>query len=161
MTLTALILTFLTLLLTGIMAGIYFTWTNAVMAGLDRLKPAESIVAFRALDAAILNKVFMTFFVLPTITALVSAVLWLLDGQTGAAVALFVATGVYLSGQVSTATVNVPMNKVLGEVDIPDDPAAATKLWTEFSGKWKRWNTFRSLVSLAGLALTGLALHLV
>lgn len=161
MTMTALILGFLTLLLTGVMAGIYFTWTNAVMAGLDRLKPAEAIVAFRGMDTAIQNKVFLTFFVLPVLSAPVAGVLWLLDGQTSAAVAMFVATGAYLSGQVSTATVNVPMNNRLQAGDIPEDPAAATKLWTEFSGKWKRWNTFRTLGCLAGLALTGLALNLV
>lgn len=161
MTLAALILTLLTMMLVGLMAGTFFTWTNAVMPGLDRLKSAASIAAFRGMNASILNRVFLVVFAFPTLTALVAAVLWLIDGETGAAVAMFLATAAYLGNQAGTGIVNVPMNNKLDKVDIPADPEAATKLWTDFSVRWVRWNSLRAFACLVSLGLTGLTLALI
>lgn len=161
MTLAALILTLLTMLLVGLMAGTFFTWSNAVMPGLDRLEPARSIAAFRGMNASILNRVFLVVFVAPTLTGIAAAIGWLVSGDTGAAVSMFVATAAYLACQAGTGIVNVPMNNRLDEVDIPDDPEAATRLWTDFSVKWTRWNSLRALACLVSLGVTGLALTLI
>lgn len=161
MTLAALIFSLLAMMLIGLMTGTFFTWSNAVMPGLNAVRPIEAIAAMRSMNAKILNRVFLAAFTMSGLTALVAAVLLLLDGETDASIAMFVATGVYLAGCFGvTGAVNVPMNKELDAARISDEEWAVMKLWTEFSSKWSRWNAIRGFACAVSLALTGLALYL-
>ena len=41
------------ILLTGIMAGIFFTWSNAVMPGIGKLEDLEFLRAFKSMNRVI------------------------------------------------------------------------------------------------------------
>ena len=55
-------LTFAATLGCGLMAGLFFAFSVAVMKALERLPPAEGIVAMQSINVAILNPVFLTVF---------------------------------------------------------------------------------------------------
>ena len=52
----------LAILLTGLMAGIFFTWSNAVKPGIGKLSDIEYIVALQSMNRVILNNAFKIIF---------------------------------------------------------------------------------------------------
>jgi len=50
------------ILLTGIMAGIFFTWSNAVMPGIGKLDDLEFLQGLKSMNRVILNNAFMAIF---------------------------------------------------------------------------------------------------
>ena len=62
----------------GLMAGLFFAFSAAVMGGLARIQPAEGIAAMQSINRAILNPLFLTVFLAtPAACALVVlSLLW-------------------------------------------------------------------------------------
>ena len=58
---------------TGIMSGIFFTWTNAVKPGIGTLNNISYLTVFKAMNKAILNPLFYITFILPVLTIPISA----------------------------------------------------------------------------------------
>ena len=52
---------------------------------------------------------------------------------------------------VITASVNVPLNNALARVSGDGDEAAQT--WAHYLKRWTRWNTLRTIASLATLVI--------
>ena len=50
------------ILFTGLMAGIFFTWSNAVKPGLGKLSDIEYLKAFQSMNRVILNNAFRIVF---------------------------------------------------------------------------------------------------
>jgi uncharacterized membrane protein len=50
------------ILLTGLMAGIFFTWSNAVKPGIGKLSDLEYLRALQSMNRVILNKAFIGMF---------------------------------------------------------------------------------------------------
>ena len=50
------------ILLTGLMAGIFFTWSNAVKPGIGKLSDLEYLRALQSMNRVILNKAFIGIF---------------------------------------------------------------------------------------------------
>ncbi|MGH8878827.1 MAG: DUF1772 domain-containing protein [Stackebrandtia sp.] len=161
MTQVALVLSLLTVLMAGLMAGTFFTWSNAVMTGLDAIEPRQAIAAMRGMNDKILNPLFLAVFMLTGIVGFAAALLLWIDTRTGAAVAMFIAAGFYVLGSNGiTASINVPMNNKLVAASVPDDEAAVAKMWTDFSSRWRRWNSVRALLCAVSLVMAGLSLYL-
>jgi len=59
---------FVATMTTGLMAGIFFTWTNAVTPGIDKLTDREYLSALQAMNRVILNPTFYLLFFCPGIT---------------------------------------------------------------------------------------------
>lgn len=53
---------------TGLMAGIFFTWSNAVKPGIGKLSDIEYLNALQAMNRVILNKAFLILFMGAIIT---------------------------------------------------------------------------------------------
>jgi uncharacterized membrane protein len=56
-------------------------------------------------------------------------------------------------------TVNVPMNEMLAQVDVPDKIAQAQIIWDNYSARWQTWNQIRTVAS--GLALILVVMSLI
>jgi len=56
------------ILLTGLMAGIFFTWSNAVKPGLGKLSDIEYLRALQSMNRVILNNAFKLIFLGAIIT---------------------------------------------------------------------------------------------
>jgi uncharacterized membrane protein len=147
------------LLLTAVVSGVFFTYSNSVVPGLDAVRPEQAISAMTSINRAILNPLFLTTFVGPPIASVLAGILILIEGTTTAGLLFFAAALVYALACIApTATVNVPLNNALDSGSIPTDPDVATQTWTGYSDRWKKWNHWRAAGSVVAVALSGVAL---
>ena len=95
---------------TGLTAGVFWIYGNAIMPGLRATDDRTFVGAFQSLDRAIINPLFMTVFMGALLLSGAAAVLHLPDDERSVlpwAIAAFV---LYLLVFVITVGVNVPMN---------------------------------------------------
>jgi uncharacterized membrane protein len=151
-----LIAAFLNLVLLGAAYGVFFTYSNSVVPGLDNADPEKAVEAMRKMNVAIINPAFLITFVGPVITSAVTGFLLLgLDEDTSAYLCL-AAAAVYLLGcHVVTGRVNVPLNNALENSTSTDWP----QRWADFSPRWRRWNAVRTTTSGLALLLCGIGLY--
>jgi uncharacterized membrane protein len=142
----------------GLMAGLFFAFSVAVMPALRRLPPSDGVAAMQAINRAILNPLFLFVFVA---TALVAGALALTTAWTWdqGAPGLRLAAGlIYVFGVfVLTAAYHVPRNDALDALDPRAETAAAR--WTSYLGEWVPWNHVRTGASIASLVLLVTALR--
>ena len=124
----------------GLMAGLFFAFSTAVMPGLRRLPPADGAAAMQQINRAILNPLFGLVFGGTALLCLVLAVGAPFSGREGTA---WIVAGalLYLVGSTAaTMAVNVPMNNRLDAAE----PAAAAALWPGYLIRWTAWNHLRA-----------------
>lgn len=140
----------LALFMNGVMAGIFYAFSNSVMPGLGTMDPAHAAEAMRGINRKILNPAFLPLFTLAPVASAGAGVLLLVAGRTGAATLFLAAAAVYALGVfLPTAALNVPMNNALdaGRLD-----------WPSYAPRWTRWNTFRAVAGVTALLLVGAGL---
>jgi len=145
------ILTFISILGCGIVAGIFFVFSTFVMRALARLKPAQGIEAMQSINITVLNPWFLSAFIGTAVICFLLAIstYWRWD-QPGAvyllAGCLFYMIGTFLV----TVVFNVPMNNALKSVV----PASndASDLWSVYLTKWTFWNHVRTVAAFLGAA---------
>jgi uncharacterized membrane protein len=148
----ATVLTFVAALGSGLMAGLFFVFSNTVMAAFGRLPPANGIAAMNAINVTIVNGVFLSVFMG---TAVISALLivgWLFSWVPSGGTFVLAASLVYLIGIIGVTMVfNVPMNDALAAVQ-PDSTEGAA-LWQDYLQRWTMWNHVRTMAGIGALAL--------
>jgi uncharacterized membrane protein len=146
-------------LTTGLMAGVFGIFSNAIMPGLRRTDDRTFVAAFQSIDRAIINPAFMATFLGPlALTALAALLHFAGEGRpllpwTAAALVLYILVFVI------TVRVNVPRNneiKAAGDVDRLTDPHSVRERFDE--GRWVRWNHVRSFASVIAFGLLSWAL---
>jgi uncharacterized membrane protein len=153
----ALIAAFLNLLLLAAVFGVFFTYSNSVVPGLDNADAATAVEAMRKMNVAIINPTFLLTFIGPVVTAAVTG--FLLHGidEDTPAFLYFAAAVVYLFGShVVTGRINVPMNNALENSTSTD----WQQRWADFSPRWRRWNNVRLVLSGVSLILCGIGFYL-
>ena len=145
-------LTLLAALGCGLMAGLFFAFSVAVMKALARLPSADGIAAMQSINVVIINPVFLAaFFGTATACALV-IIASLLRWRESGVVYVILGSVLYLVGSfLVTVVFNVPKNNVLASVS-PTDPDS-TSLWASYLDKWTAWNHVRTVAALAAMAL--------
>jgi uncharacterized membrane protein len=147
------------LVLTATVSGVFFTYSNSVVPGLDAVRPEPAITSMNSINRAILNPLFLTTFVGTPIAAVLAGILIMVDGDTTAGLLFLGAALVYVAACiVPTAAVNVPLNNALGSGTTPADADEAGRVWSAYSGRWTRANHWRTAGSLVAVALSGVAL---
>lgn len=155
LTLTIIAALLTVVLLSGIF-GVFFTYSNSVVPGLDAIDAERAVDAMRKINITIINPLFMATFIGPVITGAATGILLLTLDETTPALLFFGATAVYLIGSVMfTTIVNVPLNNALENSTSTD----WAKRWADFSPKWRTWNTARAVFSMVSLVLCGIALY--
>lgn len=148
------------LLLSAAIFGFFYAWVCSTMWGLDAADPRVAIRAMQAMNASVRNAVFAPAFFGTPFALWLTAALLLREGCRGAAAAFATGGAVYLCfGMLLTMGINVPMNRALAEVTVPEDIDAARAIWTAYSGRWQVWNQLRTIASGVALliAVSGLA----
>jgi len=144
------------LVLLGAVYGVFFAYSNSIVPGLDRVDPEKAVAAMRSTNVAIINPRFLTTFIGPLPTSAATGFLLLGLDETTGALLFFVAAAVYLVGcLVITGRINVPLNNALENSTSTDWP----KRWADFSPRWRRWNTVRTISSMIALVLCGVGLY--
>ena len=150
-------LTLLSALGCGLMAGVFFIFSNTVMSALARLQPPQGIAAMQSINRTILNPLFFVAFLGTAATSILLAISLLWRWQQPGAVYLLAGSLLYLVGAILVTIVfNVPMNEALETVE-PESVEAAN-LWTRYLTNWTAWNHVRTVASFLGAVSFILAL---
>lgn len=150
------VLTFLAVLGSGLMAGLFFAFSTSVMAALARLPAGQGAAAMNAINVVIVNPVFLAVFMGAALVCLAIGVGAVINwGQPGA-LWLLAGSLLYLVGiMLVTMIFNVPLNDALAAAD----PASAegANLWSRYLDEWVMWNHVRTVAGLGSLASFWLA----
>lgn len=142
----------------GLTTGVLFAFSAFVMPALDRLAPAQSIVAMQSMNKLAVRPAFMVA-LLGSAVACAGLGVWAALSW-GERPALWVAAGaaLFLIGvMVVTIAGNVPLNDALATVDPHAERAAAR--WSDYYGDWMTLNHLRTAAGLAATALLMVALR--
>lgn len=155
LTLTVIVAILTIVLLSGAY-GVFFTYSNSVVPGLDQISAEKAVEAMRRINIVIVNPIFLLSLLGPVVTGAVTGFLLLGLDEGAAALLFFSATAIYLIGCVMlTVAVNIPLNNALENSTSTD----WEKRWAEFSPSWKRWNLARALLSIVAVAMSGTGLY--
>jgi uncharacterized membrane protein len=141
----------------GLMAGVFGVFSHAIMPALRTTDDRTFVGAFQAIDRAIINPLFMLWFLGALAFAAASAAL--LGGERSVLPWIAVALVLYVAAFVITIAVNVPLNdalKAAGEPDHISDLAAVRARFDE--ARWVAWNTVRAVLSTVALGCLAWAL---
>jgi len=147
------IILILSVLFTGLTAGLCFTWTNAVTPGIGRLDNISFLKAFQAMNRAIINGQFMIVFMGPTILLFVNTYLFRYNSTAFwiflvAAILFFVGVGLV------TVFGNVPLNEILDKSNLEAlSKVELQELRNKFEQPWNRLHMIRTLSSLISFVL--------
>jgi len=144
-------LVFTAMLGSGIAAGLFFIFSNTIMASFARLPVAQGIAAMQQINVTIINPLFMLVFMGLVLLSLVlgakaifgwaeAGSAWLLAGSVAYLVGCFLVTMVF----------NVPLNDALAAVDPASAEGAA--MWTRYLTEWLPWNHVRTVACVVSLA---------
>lgn len=150
--------TFLCALGSGLVAGIFFAFSNSVMRSLGSLPPAHGIAAMQAINIIIINPLFLTVFMGTALACVVAAIAAVMHWQDPGHAWLLAGSLLYFVGTfVVTMVFNVPRNNVLAAV--APDSAEGAAIWASYLPTWTAWNHVRTVASLAALASFVMALR--
>lgn len=149
---------FLAIMLTGLAAGLCFTWTNAITPGIGQLDNLGYLRSFQQMNRTILNPLFFIVFFGPFLMALFAAILNK-DAAPQTFWMILIAGGVYFVG-VAMVTIfgNVPLNEILDKTDLmASNEQELKELRKQFEGPWNRLHLIRTITSAISFGLLILA----
>src|SRR3712207_3284782 len=82
----------------GLMAGLFFAFSNSVMKALASLPPEKGIAAMQAVNVAVLNPLFLSVFSGTALTGLGAAVYGMLHRHDPGSFSLIAGGALYLAG---------------------------------------------------------------
>lgn len=147
-------------LTTGMVAGLFYAFSCAVMPGLRRSDDHTFVTAMRSINIAILNGWFALGFVGALLLTSVAVVLQVI-GERGTALPwMVVALALYVVTLVVTGRVSVPLNDRLALTPEagPEADADLAAARASFERAWNRWNVVRTLTNLAAFTCLTVAL---
>lgn len=136
----------------ALVGGVFFGFSNFVMAGLGRLAPEQGASAMNSINVTVINPAFMTALFGTGLLCLIAAAMALgslgtLDGKLILAAALLYVVG--CDGV--TMALNVPLNNALAATPVGTPEGAA--IWTRYLKDWTFWNSVRTAASFAAAIL--------
>ena len=139
----------LAILLTGLMAGIFFTWSNAVKPGIGKLSVIEYLRALQSMNRVILNNAFKIIF-LGAIIAVALVPVFYFNLYPRNIFWLFVFTLIIYWIGVFGVTVsgNIPLNEILDKTNLETITIEEVNtLRQNIEAKWNNLNLIRSISS--------------
>jgi uncharacterized membrane protein len=113
---------------------------------------APGIMAMNAINAAIVQSLFMPFFLGTTLASLMLAIAAMFRWSEPGAIAMLAGGVLYVLGMfVCTVIFNLPLNNALAAADPAS--AEAASLWARYLNDWTLWNHVRTISSTAACAL--------
>jgi uncharacterized membrane protein len=129
--------------------GFLLVFAIVVMPGISRLDDGDFLRAFQVIDGVIQDNqpIFVSTWIGSVVAFIAAAIAGWFELDGGRRFGLMVATGAYMTHQVITFTINVPMNNRLKELDIAYlDSSAKKGERVIFERKWCFWNWLRTII---------------
>lgn len=149
----AIVLIFATLF-TGLLAGVFFTWTNAITPGIGRLSDINYLQAFQYMNRTIINPLFYIVIISPLILSPLAAYLYknsnafILKALIGASVLYFL--GVF----VVTIFANIPLNKMLDNLQLSNISLEQARIFRDkYEDRWNNLHLIRTITSTTSFIL--------
>ncbi|WIY82238.1 anthrone oxygenase family protein [Propionimicrobium sp. PCR01-08-3] len=130
----------------GLLAGVFFVFSCAVVPGLRRVDDRTFACAFQAINRAILNSWFLSVFIAAPVTGVACAALTIWKVSFMPTLIGAAAGGSLLTFAI-TAVKNVPLNNQLDRATL-SSPEGLRVARQAFERPWTRWNLARTLTSL-------------
>lgn len=136
-------------MLNGLLAGVFFTWTNAITPGIGKLSDIGYLASFQSMNRTILNPLFYVVFFGSMVFSPWATILQYdeqIDTTTGLllAVSFIYALGVI----VITFLGNIPLNNRLDKLDLENiHPSEAAKFRASYESQWNRLHFIRTVCS--------------
>ncbi len=149
---------FATVLLVGLVAGLCFTWGNAVTPGIGQLDDLNYLSAFQKMNRSILNPTFYGVFMGSLLVGLVAVFANKGISPTHFWIVL-IAMLIYFFGVILvTVFGNVPLNELLDKTDLAQSSAEQlSALRKKFEQPWNRFHMIRVITGTIAFALLILA----
>lgn len=145
------------LVITGLMAGIYFVFSIVVMPVLAKLPGLRGAETMNAINTKIVKTIFLPLFFVSTAMHVWFAIAQVTEG-VGFRSLVFWAALIYILGMfVITLCANVPLNKRLHAAVLSND-SSVHELWLTYLKWWVRFNHIRTWSCAVSAALLALAL---
>lgn len=149
---TEVVIRSIAILANGLLAGIFFVFACAVVPGFRRVDDRTYVQAFLSINRAILNGWFLSVFIFAPLSAVVAAIHRFWSGGDGELVLLIAGAICSMLTFGITASVNVPLNRLLDEA--PRDTEAQLKSARRtFETRWNQGNLARALTSLGAFVV--------
>lgn len=144
----------ISILCTGLTAGLCFTWSNAITPGIGKLDDLRFLQSFQAMNRAIINPSFLIVFFSPVVLLFINVFLHKDTSKTAfwsflvAAIIFFIGIGLI------TIFKNVPLNEMLDKASLEALSTSELKELREaFEKPWNRWHIQRTIASFTAFAV--------
>ena len=152
-------LTWLTILLLGLSAGVFFAFSVAINPAFAHLEDTAYIAAMQHINRDIQNPIFFAAFFGVAILLPWLAVRLKKQGNHRQYVLMALSAAVYIVGVFGvTSMANVPLNDKLDKVVIANHSAAElTAIRHDYRQPWESWHAVRTVASVVSLGLAAVA----
>ncbi len=141
--------------LTGLMAGIFFTWSNAVKPGIGKLNDIDYLSALQSMNRVILNSLFLIVFIGTIISVALVPVFHFHIYPKNIFWLLILIVIIYWVGVFSvTVFGNIPLNEILDKRNLSVmNPNDLSLLRDSIENRWNNFNLIRSISSALSFLL--------
>jgi len=146
-------------LLTGLSAGLCFTWSNAITPGIGRLDDLSYLSAFQQMNRSIINPLFLIVFFGPFFLGFIN--LYLIKSEPISMIWLLILAMAFYFFGVLLVTIfgNVPLNDLLDKTDLGNATVEDLKLLRDqFETTWNRLHLIRTITSVISFLILKLSL---
>ena len=152
------VLTLVTALACGLVAGFFFAFSTTVMKALTRVPELQGLAAMQAINVVVINPLVMLALFGTGVACAVLVVASFVEWGEAYAVYLLLGGLLYIAGVVVlTFAYHVPRNDAMAALD-PEDATSASH-WTRYARTWTAWNHVRTVAPLASATLLTIALR--
>ena len=143
------------ILFTGLMAGIFFTWSNAVKPGIGKLSDLEYLRALQSMNRVILNNTFRIVFIGSILAVAIVPVFYFNLYPKNIFWLFITAFIIYWVGAFGvTIFGNIPLNEILDKTSLETFSLEELKsLRTSIEVKWNNLNLIRTISSVLTFVL--------
>ena len=140
----------------GMMAGLFCSFSYFIMKALAQIPSAHGMGAMQAINRVIVRPAFLAVFLGTGAACLLAVGLgWQTLGKEALTYAIAGGAVHVIGSVIVTIACNVPLNDRLAAVD-PESDEGAT-MWQVYLLTWTRWNHVRSVATIASTVLLILA----
>ncbi|WP_190238680.1 anthrone oxygenase family protein [Salipaludibacillus neizhouensis] len=142
---------FFTCIGTGILAGLFFSFSTFIMEALGEISAKSGMNAMKAINRTILNPLFGLIYFGTALMTLFLLVATLFNSEWNGRIYIISGSLLYLVGTfLVTIIFNVPLNNLLERGDSTD--YSSQQMWRSYIKKWTVWNHIRTVTAVGTLA---------